>query len=156
MNLKLPILQRYLLSSYVSPSFFMSHSPPPWSHSFWQGTPSLDSFSALSAMVFGDTGSSGTARREDIFSLHPEPFWTLSFALATRNELLLDNSATQTFMTHKSFEFSFVVEFALDLGPSNRCSSSSSSRTLTRPVLTLQENTSFLGGTTVDRKRWKK
>lgn len=45
--------------------------------------------------------------------------------------------------------------FALELGPSNRCSSSSSSRTLTRPALTLQEDTSSRLGTTVDRKRWK-
>ena len=35
--------------------------------------------------------------------------------------------------------------FALDLGPSNRCSSSSSSRTLTRPALTFAGEHQFLG-----------
>ena len=130
----LPFLQKSLLfSSFVSlSSIFMSHSLFWRSHSFRQGTPSLDSFSALSAMVLGDTGSSGTARREDISSVHFEPFWTLAFVLAERNELRFDS---------------------LELGPSNRCSSSSSSRTLARPALTLQEDTSSGLGTCKRCKR---
>lgn len=83
-------------------------------------------------MVLGDTGSSGTARREDISSVHFEPFWTLAFVLAVRNELRFDS---------------------LELGPSNRCSSSSSSRTLARPALTLQEDTSSGLGTCKRCKR---